>query len=344
MSERQTLKTVLVTGGAGFIGSHTVVELVNSGYTPVIVDDFSNSDRSVLDRLEKIIGAKPECYDCRYQDKEFLAKIFKEHKVDGVIHFAAFKSNGESLEKPLKYFQNNVAGLVTLLNAMEQAGLANLIFSSSATVYGEAKKLPITEDSPVMSAASAYGSSKQIGEIIVYDVTKASKHLKSLSLRYFNPIGAHDSALIGELPKGVPANLVPFLTQAVAGLRDELTVFGNDYPTQDGTCIRDYIHVVDLAKAHIKALEYINNQKPGFNDVCNIGTGKGASVMEVIDTFEKSTGQKVPYKIGPRREGDVVESYASVDKAHDMLGWKAEKSLAEALADAWRWQQKLKTT
>lgn len=335
------MKNILVTGGAGFIGSHTFVELVNAGYQPIIVDNFSNSDPKVLKGLEKITGQKPVCYKGDFQDKKLLAKIFKEYKFDGVIHFAAFKAVGESVEQPLKYFHNNVAGLVSLLEFLEKNKVKNLVFSSSCTVYGEADKLPLTEDAPVKPAASPYGATKQIGEVIMRDTVLASKSLRGLALRYFNPIGAHPSALIGELPIGRPSILVPFITQTVAGWWPELTVFGDDYPTPDGTNIRDYIHVVDLAKAHVKALEYISGEKAGFYDVINVGTGKGTSVLEVIKAFEKVTGQKVPYKIGARRPGDVVAAYAGVKKSKAKLGWQAEKSLADALTDAWRWQQTL---
>jgi UDP-glucose 4-epimerase len=336
------MNNILVTGGAGFIGSHTTVELVNAGYNPVIIDDFSNSRHSVPKNIEKICSRSIKLYEGKFQDKKLLTEIFRKDKINGVIHFAAYKAVGESVDKPLKYYENNVAGLVNLLKAMEEFGVVSLVFSSSCTVYGEPDKLPITESSEVKPAASPYGSTKQMSEIIIQDSTKASPNLKSLSLRYFNPIGAHSSALIGELPIGVPANLVPFITQAAAGLRPNLTVFGNDYPTPDGTNIRDYIHVVDLAKAHIKALEYVGSQKTGTYDVMNIGTGKGSSVLEVINTFEKVTGQKVPYKIGPRRAGDIISTYASVAKAKKVLGWQAQKSLADALADAWNWQQKIK--
>ena len=338
------MKNVLVTGGAGFIGSHTAVELVNAGYKPILIDNFMNSDKSALSGIEKITGNKPIFYEHDYQDKEFLLKLFKDHEIDGVIHFAALKAIAESAEKPLLYYHNNVAGLITLLEAMEGCGVSNLIFSSSATVYGEPDSLPITEGSPVKPAKAPYGATKQMGEIIISDVAQASKNLRSLALRYFNPIGAHPSGNIGELPRGVPANLVPFVTQAAAGLRNELVVFGDDYPTPDGTCIRDYIHVVDLARAHIKALEFIADQKSRFYDTCNVGTGTGTSVMEVIKTFEKVTGKKVPYKIGERRTGDIVQMYAAVDKAHDVIGWKAELGLAEALKDAWNWQEKLSTS
>jgi UDP-glucose 4-epimerase len=337
------MKNILVTGAAGFIGSHTVVELVNANFNPIIVDDYSNSDKSVLDRLHKITGQKITAYEGKYQDKKLLGKIFDKEKIDGVIHFAAYKAVGESVQEPLKYYENNVAGLVSLLQVMEAKKVPHLVFSSSCTVYGEPDKLPITEDSPTKPAESPYGATKQMCELIIRDASLVSQNLRSLSLRYFNPVGAHSSALIGELPRGVPANLVPFVTQTATGIRSGLTIFGDDYPTPDGTNIRDYIHVVDLAKAHIKALEYVAKQSNGFYDVINIGTGKGSSVLEVIKTFEKVTGEKVSYKIGPRREGDIIQTYAAVDKAKKVLGWQTEKILDDALADAWRWQQTLDT-
>jgi UDP-glucose 4-epimerase len=332
------MKCILVTGGAGFIGSHTVVELAAAGYTPIIIDNFNNSERSVLENLKKLTGTNITCYDQDFADAEKLRGVITKEHIDGVIHFAAYKAVGESVQHPLKYYQNNIAGLLTLLDVLEEMQIPNLVFSSSCTVYGEADTLPLTEDAPMKPAVSPYGATKQFGEIIIRDTTHASKQLKSLLLRYFNPIGAHPSALIGELPKGPPSILVPFITQTVAGWRDELTVFGNDYPTTDGTCVRDYIHVVDLARAHVRALEYIAGQASGTNEICNVGTGKGSSVLEVIQTFEQVTGEKVPYHIGPRRQGDIVSSYASVNKAQDLLGWKAEKTLADALSDAWRWQ------
>jgi UDP-glucose 4-epimerase len=335
------MRNILVTGGAGFIGSHTVIELINTGYYPVIIDNFSNSEKSVLPALKKITGQQITYYEGDFQDQKLLAKVFSKEKIDGVIHFAAFKAVGESVEKPLKYYRNNVAGLVSLLEVMEQDKLPNLVFSSSCTVYGEPDKLPITEDSPIKPAASPYGATKQMCEVVIHDATVVSKNLRSLSLRYFNPIGAHSSALIGELPIGTPANLVPFVTQAAAGIRKELTVFGSDYPTPDGTCIRDYIHVVDLAKAHVKALQHVAKQSPGYYDTCNVGTGHGSSVFEVIKTFENATGQKVPYKIGSRRLGDIINIYAAMGKSKKMLDWEAEKTLADALKDAWRWQQTL---
>jgi UDP-glucose 4-epimerase len=291
--------------------------------------------------LEKITGQRIDFYEGEFQDRKLIREIASKHKLDGTIHFAAYKAVGESVEKPLKYYRNNVAGLVDLLELMEELGVDNLVFSSSCTVYGETEKLPLTEELPFKPAASPYGATKQMCETIIRDTSVASRNLRSLSLRYFNPIGAHPTALIGELPIGKPTILVPFITQTVAGWHDKLTVFGNDYPTPDGTNIRDYIHVVDLAKAHVKALEYVSGNKPRFYDVVNIGTGKGSSVLEVINTFESVTGQKVPYEIGDRRPGDIIASYASVEKAHKVLGWQAEKTLADALGDAWRWQKTL---
>lgn len=332
---------ILVTGGAGFIGSHTVVELVAAGYEPVIIDNFSNSEKNVITRLEKLTKTKLAFYEQDYQDSAKLRSVIKKEKIGGVIHFAASKAVGESVEQPLKYYQNNVAGLVNLLSVLEGEDVETLVFSSSCTVYGEPLKLPITEDESIKPAVSPYGATKQMCEEIVGDVTGVSKNLRSISLRYFNPIGAHPSAAIGELPLGTPANLIPFLTQAAAGLRPSLTIYGKDYPTPDGTCIRDYIHVVDLARAHVRALQYLQKQKPASYDVCNIGTGTGSSVLEVITTFEKVTGVSVPHTFGPRRAGDIISNYASVDKAQKLLGWKSELTLSDALADAWRWQEAL---
>jgi UDP-glucose 4-epimerase len=335
------MKNVLVTGGAGFIGSHTVVELISAGYNPVIVDNFANSEKKVIERLKKLTGKEVAFYEQDFQDQQKLEKVLIKENIDGVIHLSAFKAVGESVELPLKYYDNNVVGLVKLLETLEKHQISSLVFSSSCTVYGEADNLPLTENSPVKPAVSPYGATKQMDEIIMRDATAASKNLRSIALRYFNPIGAHASALIGELPIGRPSILVPFITQTVAGWHKELTVFGDDYPTADGTCIRDYIHVVDLAKAHVKAIEYLAGQKPAFYDVFNVGTGKGSSVLEVIKTFEKVSGQKVPYKIGPRRSGDIIASYAAVVKSNKELGWKSELTLADALTDAWRWQQTL---
>ena len=335
------MKSILVTGGTGFIGSHTVVELSAAGYRPVIIDDLSNSERSVLEGLSKITGRKVPFYKGLFQDPELLTAVFAKEKVDGVIHFAASKSVSESVEQPLKYYKNNVAGLASLLEVMEVMAIPNLVFSSSCTVYGEPDKLPITEKSPLKPAASPYGTTKQMCEKIIEDAAAASGSLRTLSLRYFNPIGAHSSAHIGELPRGVPANLVPFVTQTAAGVRDKLTVYGNDYDTKDGTTIRDYIHVVDLAKAHVKALKYTAKQKNGFYDAINVGTGRGHSVLEIVQTFQRAAKQKVNYQFGPRRDGDIVAIYASVQKSKKLLGWTAKKSLDQALADAWHWQKTL---
>ncbi len=336
------MKNVLVTGGCGFIGSHTVVELIAAGYRPIIIDNFSNSEPGVIKGITNITKQKPMLYEGDFQDRELLRRVLDTESIEGVIHFAAFKAVGESVKQPLKYYENNVSGFVTLLKELEDTQKPiSIIFSSSCTVYGEADALPLTEDSPIKPAASPYGATKQMDEEILRDSTQASSRLRAMALRYFNPIGAHPSGLIGELPRGVPSILVPFITQTVAGWREQLTVFGDDYPTPDGTCIRDYIHVVDLAKAHIKAMEYITSQAAGSYDFCNVGTGVGSSVLEVIQTFEKVTDQKVPYVIGKRRPGDIVASYAAVEKANRLLDWRSEKTLGEALVDAWRWQQTL---
>jgi UDP-glucose 4-epimerase len=331
---------VLVTGGAGFIGSHTVVALVEAGFNPVILDDFSNSETRVLNGLEQILGFKPKTYSENCHNWETLRRIFREEKIGGVIHFAAFKAVGESMQKPLEYYDNNLGSLIVLLQTMLECGISNLIFSSSCTVYGEPDTLPVTEETPVKPANSVYGNTKQIGEEILHDTVAAGKSLKIIALRYFNPIGAHPSAAIGELPRGVPNNLVPFITQAAAGLRNSLTVFGDDYPTPDGTCIRDYIHVLDLAEAHVAALQYLIDMQPSnFYDIFNIGTGQGASVMQLIQAFEQVSGQSLQYQIGPRRAGDVTAVYADVQKSEKELGWKATRSIEQALEDAWRWQQ-----
>jgi len=333
---------ILVTGGAGFIGSHTVVALSEAGFTPIIVDDFSNSNHNVLRGIEKILGHKPRCYPDSCHDAEVLRRIFTEQEIGGVIHFAAFKAVGESMREPLKYYDNNIGSLIVLLQTMLEFGVPNLIFSSSATVYGEPIVLPVTEDAPVPPAMSVYGNTKQIGEQILLDTAEAEKPLKAISLRYFNPIGAHSSVNIGELPIGVPNNLVPFITQAAAGLRPSLTVFGNDYPTPDGTCLRDFVHVMDLAEAHVAALRFlINNTKTTVYDVFNVGTGQGASVLELIKTFETISGKPLNYRIGERRPGDVASVYADVSKIREKLGWSAKRSMQEALEDAWRWQQSL---
>lgn len=339
------MKKILVTGGAGYIGSHTVVELVNVGYAPVIIDNFSNSEKSVLDGLKAITGKEQVLYEGDCNDGAFLARVFgKEPGIEGIVHFAAYKAVGESTQKPLDYYENNVGSLLKLLRAMPEHRIASLVFSSSCTVYGqpEAEHLPVREDSPRQKAQCPYGNTKKICEDILEDVIASKAPLKIVALRYFNPIGAHSSALIGELPIGVPNNLVPFVTQTAAGIREKLTVFGDDYNTPDGTCIRDYIHVVDLARAHVRAIEYLNKQtQPSFYDVFNLGTGKGSSVLEVIKTFERVSGKPLNYVIGARRPGDIETVYSAVEKAVKVLGWKAELTLADALRDSWRWQERL---
>ena len=335
---------ILVTGGLGFIGSHTVVELQNEGFEVVAIDNLSNSSIEVLDGIEKITGKKPIFEKIDLREKSAVQNFFKKHQdIIGVIHFAASKAVGESVENPLLYYENNINSLVYLLQELANLPQANFIFSSSCTVYGQAEKMPITEDASVQPANSPYGNTKQIGEEIINDVAKVT-NINAVLLRYFNPIGAHSSAEIGELPIGVPQNLVPYITQTAYGLRKELSVYGNDYPTPDGTCIRDYIHVVDLAKAHVVALQrLLNNQNLEKVETFNLGTGKGSSVLEVITAFEKVSGQKLPYKIVGRREGDVISAYANTDKANKVLGWKAVFSLEDGLASAWKWEKKVRS-
>lgn len=336
------MKKIIVTGGAGYIGSHTVVELFHAGYQSIVIDNFVNANKSVLTRIESIIGEPVKLYEGDCNDADFLNEVFKaEPDIAGVIHFAAHKAVGESVQEPLKYFQNNLGGLMTLLDVMKAHAVTNLVFSSSCVVYGEPDTLPVTELSPIKPAESPYGKTKQMCEEIIADVVKGNGALKSIALRYFNPIGAHPSALIGELPLGVPANLIPFVTQSAAGIRGKITVFGADYDTADGTCIRDYIHVVDLAKAHVKSLDYLEQQEETcLFDVFNIGTGEGNSVMEVLKTFEDILGRPLDVTIGERRAGDVIEVYANASKANQLLDWKADISLKQAMIDAWRWQQK----
>jgi len=334
---------IVVTGGLGFIGSHTVVELQNQGFEVVAIDNLSNSSIEVLDGIERITGKKPIFENIDLREKSLVQNFFKKHNDTlGVIHFAASKAVGESVENPLLYYENNINALVYVLQELTKLPQANFIFSSSCTVYGQAEKMPITENASVQPAISPYGNTKQIGEEIIQDVAKVT-NLNSILLRYFNPIGAHPSAEIGELPIGVPQNLVPFITQTGMGLRKELSVYGNDYPTPDGTCIRDYIHVVDLAKAHVIALQRLlsknNSEKV---EIFNLGTGTGSSVLEVIHAFEKISGQKLAYKIVDRREGDVISAYANTDKANAVLGWKAQSTLEESLASAWKWEQKIR--
>ena len=335
--------SILVTGGAGFIGSHTVVALAEAGFRPVIIDDFSNSKPSVLEGLRQILGYEVPCYARDCNDKATLLDIFRQENIKGAIHFAAFKAVGESMAEPLRYYHNNLGSLITLLEVMVETGAPDLIFSSSCTVYGEPETLPVTEWTPVQPAVSVYGNTKQIGEEILRDTAAASRDLRVFSLRYFNPVGAHPSAQIGELPLGVPNNLVPFITQTAAGLREQLTVFGNDYPTPDGTCIRDYIHVMDLAEAHVSALQQLQARPAGPHyDVFNVGTGQGVSVLELIRAFEAASGQRLNYKIGARRSGDATAVYADATKAREQLGWTAQRTLREGLEDAWRWEMHLR--
>jgi UDP-glucose 4-epimerase len=333
---------ILVTGGTGFIGSHTTVELLNDGHSVVIIDDLSNSNEKVLAGIEKITSRTPTFYKGDCADQELLRKIFAKHKIDGVIHFAAFKAVGESVEKPLKYYKNNVLSLLNLLEVMQEVGVKNIVFSSSCTVYGNPDAVPVTEQTPRKKAESAYGQSKNICEDILEDMYRAKVNLNMISLRYFNPIGAHQSAEIGELPNGIPSNLVPYITQTAIGLRPVLNVFGDDYDTPDGSNIRDFIHVVDLAQAHIAALKHLEkNTNNSFYDVFNVGSGSGSSVLELIHTFEKVNDLKLNYKLIERRPGDVVKIYGNVDKAAKILNWKVEKTLEDCLRDAWRWEQKL---
>ncbi|MEO2060490.1 MAG: UDP-glucose 4-epimerase GalE [Mesonia sp.] len=333
---------ILVTGGLGFIGSHTVVALLNEGFEVVIIDNLSNSSIGVLEGITKITNQTPEFHKLDLRDKERVANFFEANQdIEGIIHFAASKAVGESVEKPLLYYENNINTLVFILQEMRRKELSNFIFSSSCTVYGQADELPITENAPVKQAGSPYGNTKQIGEEIIGDFAKTNEKFKAIALRYFNPIGAHPSAEIGELPIGTPQNLVPYITQTGAGIREELSVFGDDYPTEDGTCIRDYIHVMDLAEAHVVALQRLikNNNKKNY-EVFNLGTGTGNSVLEVIKSFEKVADQKLPYKLVDRRPGDVISAYADTTKANSDLGWTARFNLEDALASAWKWQQK----
>lgn len=332
---------IVVTGGLGFIGSHTVVELQNQGFDVVIIDNLSNASLTVLDGIFSITGKRPQFEKMDVRDKQAVQSFFKRYAdVVGIIHFAASKAVGESVGNPLLYYENNINSLVYILQELQHKPEAHFIFSSSCTVYGQAKNMPITEDAPIQPAMSPYGNTKQIGEEIISDVAKIS-NINAILLRYFNPIGAHESAAIGELPLGVPQNLVPFITQTAIGLRKELSVFGSDYPTSDGTCVRDYIHVVDLAKAHVVALQRLINRKNVENvEVFNLGTGTGSSVLEVIHAFEKVSQKKLPYRIVDRREGDVIEAYADTEKANKVLGWKTELSLEQALESAWKWEQK----
>ena len=337
------MQKVLVTGGLGYIGSHTVVELQNAGFEVVIIDNLSNSSMEVLDGIIEITGKIPLFEKIDLRQKSEVIQFFEKYQdISGIIHFAASKAVGESVENPLLYYENNLSTLIYLLQACNNYTIENFIFSSSCTVYGEPDKLPIDESAPIKKATSPYGNTKQISEEILNDSCKVS-NLKSIALRYFNPIGAHDSSKIGELPLGIPQNLVPFITQTAAGLRDQLSVFGDDYPTEDGSCIRDYIHVVDLAKAHVVALErLLKDRNSNQFETFNIGTGKGSSVLEVVNAFEKVTQQKLNYKIVDRRVGDVISVYADTKKANEVLGWKAENSMEDSLLSSWNWEKKVR--
>ncbi len=338
-------QTILVTGGTGFIGSHTTVELQQAGYNVVIVDNLSNSKIEVLDGIEKITGVRPAFEQVDLREKDAVEAVFAKYpEIEGVIHFAASKAVGESVEKPLLYYRNNIVSLINILELMPKYNVKGIIFSSSCTVYGQPSEenLPVTEEAPIQKALSPYGNTKQINEEIINDYIHSGAPIKSIILRYFNPIGAHPSAYIGELPNGVPMNLIPFVTQTAIGVRKELKIFGNDYNTPDGTCIRDYIYVVDLAKAHVAAMARVLDKETDPVEVFNIGTGKGVSTLEVVEGFEKATGVKLNWSFAPRREGDIEKVWGNVDKANNVLGWKAETPLEDVLASAWKWQKKLR--
>lgn len=337
------MRKVLVTGGTGYIGSHTVVELQNSGYEPVIVDNLCNSSASIIDNIEKITGKKPafEKVDCC--DYESLDKVFAKYgDIEAIIHFAAYKAVGESCAKPLEYYENNLMSLINLLKLMPKYGVKGIVFSSSCTVYGQPDIVPVNEQSPIKPANCPYGNTKQISEEIIRDTITSGSPIKSILLRYFNPIGAHPTSLIGELPNGVPLNLVPYITQTAIGIREKLSVFGDDYNTPDGSCIRDYIDVVDLAKAHVLAISRMLDKDSDKVEVFNLGTGNGVSVLELVKEFEKSTGVTLNYQIVDRRPGDVEQVYADCKKANEILGWKATTPLDETLNNAWNWQKKLR--
>lgn len=338
-------QTILVTGGTGFIGSHTTVELQQAGYNVVIVDNLSNSKIEVLDGIEKITGVRPAFEQVDLREKDAVEAVFAKYpEIEGVIHFAASKAVGESVEKPLLYYRNNIVSLINILELMPKYNVKGIIFSSSCTVYGQPSEenLPVTEEAPIQKALSPYGNTKQINEEIINDYIHSGAPIKSIILRYFNPIGAHPSAYIGELPNGVPMNFIPFVTQTAIGIRKELKIFGNDYNTPDGTCIRDYIYVVDLAKAHVAAMARVLDKETDPVEVFNIGTGKGVSTLEVVEGFEKATGVKLNWSFAPRREGDIEKVWGNVDKANKVLGWKAETPLEDVLASAWKWQKKLR--
>jgi UDP-glucose 4-epimerase len=338
------MKRVLVTGGGGYIGSHICVELVQNGFEPIVVDNFRASDRRIIERAQQIAGRAFPVHELDCRDTAQLgALLASQGPFFGVIHLAAHKSVGVSVQQPREYYDNNIGALVSLLAAMEVAGLERIVFSSSCTVYGQPKHVPVTEDTPAAPAESPYGRTKQVCEAILNDVVASGAPLAGVTLRYFNPVGAHPTGLIGELPLGKPETLVPYITQTAAGLRDKLTVFGSDYPTRDGTCVRDYLHIVDLAAAHVTALRWLENPRArSFNEVFNLGTGAGVSVLEAIGAFEEASGVALRYELGARRRGDAAEVYANVDKAERELGWKARLGVLDAMRDAWRWQVNLK--
>ena len=337
-------KRILVTGGTGYIGSHTTVELINAGFDVVIIDDLSNSRREVLDGIEKITGVKPVFEEFNLIETEKVIGFFKKHKnIEAIIHFAANKAVGESVKNPLKYYENNIISLINLLKIMKDTDVKDIVFSSSCTVYGQPDILPATENTPIKKAESPYGNTKQICEEIIYDSVMAYKNIKCISLRYFNPIGAHPSAFIGELPQGVPDNLIPYVTQTAIGIRDYLRVFGSNYNTRDGSCIRDYINVVDLAKAHVIAIKRLIEKKNKSSfEVFNLGTGEGTTTLEIVKTFEKANNLKLNYKIVDRREGDIEKVWADTSYANRELGWKAVETLEDTLRSAWKWEQSLR--
>ena len=336
-------KKVLVTGGAGYIGSHTVVELVKSGYDPIILDDYRNSDSSVLKRLSRIIGFEPRHVVCDVCDQNRIEEIVETYSISGVIHFAAYKAVGESVENPLKYYSNNITGLVSVLSVLKKRPEIPFVFSSSCTVYGEPMGLKeVNENTAKSIPTSPYGYTKWLGEQIIDDLFISNKQLRMMSLRYFNPIGAHESALIGELPVGKPNNLLPFITQTAADIHEKLVIFGKDYPTTDGTCVRDYIHVVDLAEAHVKAMDYLLSIEEGCHEIVNVGTGKGTSVLELVRAFEKENNMELNYVFGPKRSGDVIEIYANVDYAFSLLGWRSSRNIKDAVRDAWKWEKSIR--
>lgn len=338
-------QTILVTGGTGFIGSHTTVELQNAGYNVVIVDNLSNSQANVVDGIEKITGIRPAFEEADCCDFAAMERIFNKYpNIEGIIHFAASKAVGESVEKPLMYYRNNFVSLINLLELMPKYNVKGIIFSSSCTVYGQPdpENLPVTEDAPIKPAESPYGNTKQVNEEIIRDYINSGADIKAILLRYFNPIGSHPTSIIGEMPNGVPQNLIPYVTQTAMGIREQLKVFGNDYDTVDGTCIRDYIYVVDLAKAHVKAMTRVLDTDSDKLEVFNVGTGTGVTTKQIVDAFEKATGVKLNWTFAPRRSGDIEKVWANPEKANNVLGWKAETSLEDTLKSAWNWQVKLR--